>query len=249
MPKKHMIALVAALKEEISSILKDMNVDEKIVAKPGTIYRGKLHSKEIVLVQTGVGIERAKAATKAAINYFRPEKIINIGCAGALMPGISAGCLIIADKTYNMPKEMWFFPNLELIEAAKLIAQDANLKFKVGSTITVEKTIGSPHEKAYFGTKFEAFACDMESASVAEAAADENIPFVAVRAIFDSFDTPLVNFGGALESDGEINIGAAISHIIKKPKDLLKIPHFQYLMSQARDSITTFVNSFLAKTS
>lgn len=58
-------------------------------------YRGS----EIIISKTGVGMINATVATTVGINEFRPDLIINQGCAGGHTEDTHYGDLIIGEKT------------------------------------------------------------------------------------------------------------------------------------------------------
>ena len=58
-------------------------------------YRGN----DVVISQTGVGLINATVATTVGINEFRPDLVINQGCAGGHTEDTHYGDLIIGEKT------------------------------------------------------------------------------------------------------------------------------------------------------
>ncbi len=242
-----MITFIAALREEIQTILNDLRIDEKIHLKPGVIYRGRYFDKEILLLQSGVGPKIAERSTELLFDYFKPSLIINTGFAGALDPDLSAGSLVVASKVICEDFTSEFIIDDILIKKFEDAAKNATFKVKIGSQLTVTNVISNPHEKAYFGTKYEAIACDMEAYPIAQIAKKKGVDFGVVRAIFDTLDTPLMDFDGMIKDNGDNDLAAAVKHIIKKPKDILKLPKYQYLAMQARESISQFTKAFVTQ--
>jgi futalosine hydrolase len=61
--------------------------------------RGKVHGQELVLVLTGVGKANAASASTAALMTYRPELVINFGCAGAFPQAeLALGDLVLASE-------------------------------------------------------------------------------------------------------------------------------------------------------
>lgn len=59
-----MIALLAAMREEIIGVQKRMVVEETLARHGWRLFRGEYGKKEILLVQTGIGGEKAEAAAR-----------------------------------------------------------------------------------------------------------------------------------------------------------------------------------------
>jgi nucleoside phosphorylase len=55
----------------------------------------------------------------------------------------------------------------------------------VGTLVSVGVVLASPAAKADAARRFQALACDMESAAVAQVAAAASVPFLAIRVIAD----------------------------------------------------------------
>jgi adenosylhomocysteine nucleosidase len=114
-----------------------------------------------------------------------------------------------------------------------------------GDLVTVEKVTASPHDKAYLATQHSSIGIDMESSELAAACDEAEIPFVVVRAVLDPLDYHVPDIADAMDDDGSTDALALAEHLIKKPADFLKLPKLQYLASQARASITAFINAWM----
>jgi hypothetical protein len=85
----------------------------------------------------------------------------------------------------------------------------------------------------------------MESAQLASACTQSNIPYLIVRAVLDPLDYHIPDLTGAIDESGNTDGIALASHLIKKPADVLKLTKLEYFATQAREAITSFVDIWL----
>ncbi len=102
-----MIAIICAMSEERDAFLKLMNdVSLKKIDKiayhgmsfDNKIYVGKIEDKDVIIAHCGVGKVYAAILTTLVIKKFKPELIINVGCAGSLNEDIHVGDVVVATR-------------------------------------------------------------------------------------------------------------------------------------------------------
>jgi adenosylhomocysteine nucleosidase len=81
--------------------------------------------------------------------------------------------------------------------------------------ITVDHLVTDPAEKRRLGASHD--AVDMESAAVAEVCAVKGVPFLAVRAVSDTVDTPLSSELVRLLSGGNVSTWRTCGALVRKP--------------------------------
>ncbi|MDR2795941.1 MAG: 5'-methylthioadenosine/adenosylhomocysteine nucleosidase [Spirochaetaceae bacterium] len=81
-----MIGIIGAMEEEIV-ILQNL-IQNRTVEKIGPFeyFTGSLEGKRVVLLRCGIGKANAAIGAALLINRFRPELVINTGCAGGVNP-------------------------------------------------------------------------------------------------------------------------------------------------------------------
>ncbi len=243
-----MITIIAALKDEISFILKEMDVRATIHLRPAIIIHGEYLGKELLLAHTGIGTQKMKRATEFCIKEFKTEACINIGYCGALAPELSLGDVVIADSVAHETENRTFhaYKNSEkLSDAVKGALKSSEVKFLNGTMLTVDKVIDAPHEKAYLGTKFGAIAVDMESFGLAEVADALNTPFAVIRSVMDPMDMPLPKLAGVVGEDGSTKMLNVATNLIRHPQNIASMPHLQFCASKARESLARFTNELI----
>lgn len=110
-----MIAIICAMSEERDALLALMK-DYEIVkiqkfqyhgmAFDNKCYKGLLGGKEVVIVHCGVGKVYAAILTTIAIKKFKPDLVINVGCAGSLNSNIHVGDIVVADRVADWDVEV-----------------------------------------------------------------------------------------------------------------------------------------------
>lgn len=242
-----MIAILAALKDEIRPILDEMDVRETIHLRPSILFRGEFQKREIVVGHTGIGVDKMLRATDFVINHYAPKFCLNIGYCGALDPSLSLGDLVFATSVIHEPAGDCghnVVLDTQTLEKIKAACAASGAKLHEGIMLSVDKVISTPHEKAYLGTKFGAVACDMESSGMAIAAARKGIPFAVVRSVLDPMDMHLPD-PQMVSENGTTGPFEVIAGVISKPKTILAMPQLRFCASRARESLMRFVNEYI----
>ena len=92
------IGIITAMEEEFEEIANIMSeVKEKEISKL-TFITGKINTKSVVLVKSGIGKVNAARVAQIMIDNFHIETIINVGSAGALNPLLNIGDIVIGEK-------------------------------------------------------------------------------------------------------------------------------------------------------
>lgn len=152
----------------------------------------------VLLLKTGIGPRRAARRLEAALRRSRPDRILTIGYAGALAPGLAVGDLVVVRRALLCLEDGGGCPlpevnldgswDLKGVDALAAIAQCAGLRHAVGDTLTSPYVFGEPAQKRLLHSRFGASLVDMETAALARAAANAGIPFGCVRVVSDSLE-------------------------------------------------------------
>ena len=152
--------------------------------------------------------------------------LISFGVCGGLSPYVKAGDLILADSVI-MDGEM-----IELKSAWHEAAlEGSNMAAKSGAMLSVATAISSPAAKHAAYESTEAVAVDVESFAVAQAAKDNGLPCLIIRAVLDGATQSLPETAlSGVDENGNTQIWPVIKSLMKRPKDL------PALLDLARDS-------------
>jgi adenosylhomocysteine nucleosidase len=96
--KPSRIAIVSALRDELSKLLELMPDEHKQIRAGREFWIGHLHGYDVVVVLSGIG--KVAAATTAAIliEQFKVERIVFTGVAGGLGKNVKIGDLVVASS-------------------------------------------------------------------------------------------------------------------------------------------------------
>jgi len=168
-----------------------------------------------VLIETGIGAERAgrAAASAPAAGCF-----MTAGCAGALAPWLKAGDLVAADRVVAFDADGR--PGSALpaeSDGLAAWAADHGARLQVGPLAVSQEIVWSPAAKAAAGA-LGTVAVDMESAAVAAVAAARGVPFIGLRVVLDEAEQDL---GFTTEfvdpATGEPHLGRAVATLAPRP--------------------------------
>ena len=239
-----LVAIFAAMDDEIRIIRSKMIVDEQVHFKPSLLIRGQFNKHQMLLVRSGVGKKAMQNAVDYCLKNFKPSVCLNIGYAGGTTPHMSAGDLIIATAVIDDATRTIFSADNDLAEKAGGICKQKELKAMRGNLVTVDRVISAPHEKAFVGTEHDALALDMESSTFMERCAAHKMPCMVVRAILDPLDVALPDMEDVIAADGRLSAGKFVRHIIHQPKDTLSLHKIEYCAIKAREAISEFVEGW-----
>lgn len=96
MKKVPRIAVVAALHEELASVLALMPDEEKQRVAGRDFWIGHLHGQAVVAVLSGIGKVAAATTATLLIERFGVNRIVFTGVAGGLAPGVNVGDVVLA---------------------------------------------------------------------------------------------------------------------------------------------------------
>ena len=201
------IGIIGAMHEEIMELKNSMTDINEIQISNLKFYEGKLCSKDIVLVESGIGKVNAAISTTLLISHFKVEKIIFTGVAGAVNPKIKVTDIVIGTdlvesdmdvtaggnyklgeiprmKSSNFKADPYLF-NLAESVAIKLFGSD---KVHKGRIISRDEFVASSEKVNKLREIFSAECVEMEGAAIAHVCEVMNIPFIVIRSISDKAD-------------------------------------------------------------
>ncbi len=198
------IGIIGAMEEEITNILKDMNVLTVKNALGLDFHLGTLNNSShgIVLVRSGVGKVNAALCAQVLIDLFAVDAIINVGVAGAVDKNVKIGDIVIATDavqhdfdTSALGDEPGIISGIDtsvfpadahLVEVAEKVVRDIGFPVYKGRVASGDQFVSDPVVKGKIDELFSPMCCEMEGAAIAQACYLNKIPFVVIRAISDN---------------------------------------------------------------
>jgi adenosylhomocysteine nucleosidase len=194
-------------------------------------------SRSALLYIAGMGAKQAQAAAEMLIAQ-NASALLSWGSAGALHPKLSPGNLILP-KIVIYPQKGIFSTDDGWHN--RLVSRLANqleiFTEPLAQSLTV---LRNPPEKLDFVRKNEALAVDMESGSVAEAAAKANLPFMAIRAIADPLQQNIpASALRAIDESGRFRPFHLLRSLARRPADFLVLSRLRRNFNASRTTLTT----------
>lgn len=142
--------------------------------------------------------------------------ILSFGVAAGLEPGKRSGSCLIASEVIHGDTRYATEPNWTArLQAALGFAE-------LGSIAGVDRPLQGQAEKVALRAETGAKASDMESHIAARVAAEQALPFAALRVIADPADRSVPGAAfAAMAEDGGINIRAMLMELARSPRDVL----------------------------
>lgn len=186
--------MIAALPREVAPLVQGWQ-DESDRVRKVFVYT----SDAAVVAYAGMGAVRAEMAVRAALQHGPISHILSVGWAGALKPGLAVG-------TVHHPAYV--------IDA--VTNQRSPTVAGAGTLVTATK-FADAEEKHRLVADFNADFVDMEAATVARTAAEQGVPFAAVKAISDGPDDDLPELQRFYTQDGWFREKAFALHLALRP--------------------------------
>ena len=182
-------------------------------AEPATLADGTL------LMVSGVGPSAAAAGARRLL-AAGARALLSWGLAGGLDPSLEAGTLVLPLEIVS-PEGRVLLASAQWREGVSRIVAARQAPCG-GRLLGCREPLGSTAAKALAFRQTGAVAVDMESFAIAEVAAAERVPFLAVRAIVDTaHDTlPEVALSATRAGQAGLGVGRVATALARTPGQL-----------------------------
>ena len=202
-----MIGLIGAMAEEIALFKENMQIDHSETHAGMEYIIGQIADQEVVLLQAGIGKVKATIGTQVMIDKFSVETIIFTGLAGALVPNLKQGDIVVSNSVVQYDFDLTAFGRRhgELPDIGRMLEPDPRLvKFTcfayddifkgqpdapqliVGAICSGDKFITDRRKIEWLQREFGAVATEMEGAAVGYTCFVNDVGFVILRTISDT---------------------------------------------------------------
>ena len=236
-----MIGVVSAIGREVSDFLSLGGFTVSDV-HDGVRFFESASMPNVVVVEGGMGREKAERATRLLIDKCGPDLIVSAGFAGGVTPEARVGDVFICNQLWALPGPATFWTedgaqsrtliNGDLMKRLSESIESVAESCTWGGCLTVDQLVYNHDLKWWIGDTFLVDVIDMESYWVSEIATERGLPHLVVRTVLDPMEQrlpPFVSEAAADEKTRTLIRGAA--HIVRHPGDLNKLVH---LLSQVR---------------
>jgi adenosylhomocysteine nucleosidase len=92
---KGRVAIMYAFEAEGQLLRGQMNLEDSLFSVGRTFWIGRIADKEVIVVNSGVGMTNAAMSTQLLIDRFKPKEIIFTGICGGIDPDNNIGDIVI----------------------------------------------------------------------------------------------------------------------------------------------------------
>ncbi|MFC1944743.1 5'-methylthioadenosine/S-adenosylhomocysteine nucleosidase [Chloroflexota bacterium] len=156
-----------------------------------TFCRGSLAGHDVVVVSCGIGKVRAAACAQLLIGRFGVEKLVFVGTAGALNPGLEVGDIVVSERTMEWDLEAfgveprWYQADPVLVETAVRAAERLGRRVNVGPVLSGDRPVMEEGHRGELRRRWGGECVEMEGAALAHVCWMNEASFVLIRAISD----------------------------------------------------------------
>jgi len=237
------IGLMAAMDQESGALL-------RLVRGWKPLAFGKLHGQSFaagrvrcILVTSGMGARRARLAAASLVKQHSPHLLISFGIGGAVEASLGIGDVVAAETVSRLeggrpgsPRPLQPWPVAASEAAGRALMQRA-AHWLSGTVITTQ---GFQVGQEQLGNLLHP-VLEMETAGIAEVAAESGVPLLALRSISDGPRAPLpFDLGKIMDEDANLRPISLAREIIRQPGILLRAGRMM------RNSATAADNAALA---
>ncbi len=179
------IAISAAHAMEFSTFRRYMGRVHKLPLESWQHYLWQHHGNQVILLETGIGFERASGAIKALLKAYKIDCMINFGSAGMIDEGLQVGEAFLADEITSAIDGYTLKTNTQMTEAISAFLREQNRNYTKGRLLSAPEPVVKRSHRKRLAERFMVGAVDMEAYSLAAIAISEKIPFASLKMISD----------------------------------------------------------------
>lgn len=222
------LAIFSAFPQEIKQLVRSFRPVEKSDRHSLALYFARYFSREIIVVQTGMGAENTEAALKYVVKDYSPDLLLSVGFGGALYNGASAGDIICAGRVFLIPENIpegtdtdrVKLDSQEIPDAAEIVSRlSGRVQIHEGCILTLERHMDKSAIRKILPGDLSFPVCDMETYFLVRLAKKMGLPFLGLRAITDRADEEIpAEFLRVTDESGKYRLSLAVRLILGRPK-------------------------------
>jgi nucleoside phosphorylase len=203
--------------------------------------------RDLLLVTTGMGPERAAAATQILLDRYPVSHLLSTGYCGGLIPGWVNGEAVLANplRWLEGPTEE-YWPDSALAAKVRAVLSDMKEICRDGPMICSPRPILKTEEKRALAAQNGAAAVEMESGAILETVriSAKKIASVTLRFIVDALEDELTDTGSFLGENAEVKPLRLVREVLRRPRLLKDLPDLGRKANRARERMKRFVGAF-----
>ena len=194
------MAIITACAHEAALVRRRMGVQRRTTGTAGVLWQGTLGNQAVLLLQCGMGPERATQAVLWLGKHYQLAGVLSVGFAGGLQAELARGEALLVTKilapcdtpgTAGSAADVGLRPDARLAHIAAMAVAQTAVVSHTGTLLSTSSVATQAAAKRALGCRSGALAVDMESYSIGQAATQRHLPFAVLRTIFDTADEPM----------------------------------------------------------
>lgn len=205
--KKQPLGIMSAMDVELNYLLSQADINEVISIGGNDFNIGTLEGQDVVIVKAGVGKSLSAAATAIMCNEFNVSAIVFTGIAGGVAPQVDIADVVISTNVFfhdygylgnnnKIDLNTDFITKVDIAADPELEKQAYEAAVEVlgedrvfeGAIATGDQFMANKKYVDYLYKDYNAYAVEMEGASVGYVASKYSVPFVLIRSLSDKAD-------------------------------------------------------------
>src|SRR2546425_4616885 len=247
-------AIITACAHEAALVRRRLHVQQQAIGPAGLVWQGVMHQQEVVLLQCGMGPERAAQAVLWLGQHYQLTGVLSVGFAGALQAELRPGDALLVTHilaqddvacTTSRAAGSGIRPDARLAHIAAMAVAQAAVISHTGTLLSTTAVVAQAAAKQALGQHSGALAGDMESYSVGQMAAQRHIPFAVLRTIFDtSHENMSLPVATCTTADGSLQPLRLFGCLACRPRLLRQLPHWWWASQVAGRHLQRWLEHF-----
>jgi len=211
--------------QESNALLRCIKGWKRTRLGPFRAFYFELSGQTCLLVTSGMGIHRARQAARTLIETNSLHCLVSFGIAGAVEADLEVGDVVMVESVCSLehgqpgpllPLRHW--PG-SAREAATQALSGYGARLFTGTAVTTPGTqVAEDQLKGIDHPVLE-----METAGIAQAAAEKGIPLLSLRAISDGPRAPIpVDLSGIMDENANLQAGRLLKAVVRHPGIILR---------------------------
>jgi adenosylhomocysteine nucleosidase len=213
-----------------------------------------MHHQDVVLLQCGIGPERAAQAVLWLGQHFQLAGVLSVGFAGALQAELRPGDALLITRllahddvarSASPAAGSDIRPDARLAHIAAMAIAQAAVVSHTGTLLSTTAVVAQAAAKQALGQHSGALAVDMESYSIGQIATQHHIPFAVLRTVFDaSHENVPLPVAACITADGSLRPFRLVGCLACHPGFLLQLPHWWWASQVAGRHLQRWLQHF-----
>jgi adenosylhomocysteine nucleosidase len=244
------IAFITAMPEEFRAVTCHMDAPTTLRIGEYKACRGTFTNHDICVLESGMGFDNAARAAETLLRTVRPDILISAGFCGGIAPDLGVGAVVLATRLVILSEDVVVEVPVEFaVAGSNFVSRQSVSDDHVFSSLFVSTQVIT--SKALIASLLPTDSphpvVEMESAAIAQIAAEKGIPFVGIRSVSDPAGEELgFSLNEFCDDQMRIRILLVLLTIFRKPRIIPQLVRLFRNSRIAGASLARAIEQFLA---